>query len=287
MRLQNGFAEDTIVSSTKGEVRVIVCCGKVELEEEKPGQYKVISNIDGFKYPPSGRFFSKGKEDILKILESANDNGYDMILRFEKVRKKGVDNNIPIEQLVADMGTAKENIFKTFTGIYNIKEDKWIAFGEVDPSNDTDMLNNVVKGAISGSRESITEDSFFGGGESNQEEVNTRVTNYVEDKGRDRRTYLAKAFLFVKKCEDKYGFSLKDNEARIKIADELVGIIDNAYKFISGDAGNINYNSYKYEELCEFLIKYEELVDNLNKERLANFKDWRNEFAKLIGSLNK
>lgn len=288
MRLQQGFAEDAIMSADKGEVKVIVASGRVKLTEEKPEQYKVSTEIDGFKFPPSGRFFSKGKEDILEILKTASDNGYEMILRYEKVRKKEVDNNVPIEKLTANMDKARESIFKAFTGIYNVQKNEWISFGEINPSNDTATLRQVVQDALAGSRESLNSDSFFGTEEGSKEVNNQCSSNiiYGNMNEEDRLSYLLKAFFFVKSCEYKYGMNIKSNAARAKVAEELISLVDNAYKFVEKEE-SVNYNSFRYKYLYEAMIKYEEVMENLNEENLSNMKIWKANFAKLIGELNK
>lgn len=288
MRLQQGFAEDAIMSADKGEVKVIVASGRVKLTEEKPEQYKVSTEIDGFKFPPSGRFFSKGKEDILEILKTASDNGYEMILRYEKVRKKEIDNNIPIEELTVDMGKARDSIFKAFAGIYNIQKNEWISFGEINPSDDTEALKQVVKSALAGSRENLNSNSFFGTEEGSKEVNNQCSSNiiYGNMNEEDRLSYLLKAFFFVKSCEDKYGMNIKSNAARAKVAEELISLVDNAYKFVEKEE-SVNYNSFRYKYLYEAMIKYEEVMENLNEENLSNMKIWKANFAKLIGELNK
>lgn len=286
MRLQHGFAEETVMTPNKGEIKLAVACGRVELVEEKPEQFKVVTNVDGFKFPPGGRFFSRGNEDILKILRTASENGYDMILRYERVRKKEVSNDIPIEELIVDMSTAQKSIFKSFAGIYNVKDGRWISFGESNPEEDPETIKQVVNNAVSGSRSDLTADSFFNS--NNSEEVANTDTGTIQQSSmlvndKDKKLqYLSELFFLIRNNEDKHSFSINSNYARVKLAKELLNLLDNAYKFITKEEV-VNYNSFKYEQLFSILVRYEDTISPLNKENISNFKEWYNDFSRLIG----
>lgn len=286
--LEHSFARDTFKTESKGEVVVMVTCGKVKVENTgKNNIWKVKTQTNISKYSTGGTFFTGGYEDILHVLQTAQEQNYEVICRYEKVRKEDIDKDIPIADLTVDQMTAKENIYLVFSGIYDVNNEKWVLTGQAatNPDNDTENLKNAVHQALNGIREQVNTESFFANpNEKVEVENNSKNTINNTNTGRDKNSYLLDLMFFVKECETKYDFNFKDNNIRFKIANDILQIIDASYKVLH-DKEEIDYSSLLYNDLYENFIRYETLFEQLTKENIQNMKDYANRYIDFIKNI--
>lgn len=289
--LEHSFARDTFKTESKGEVMVMVTCGKVKVENTgKNNIWKVKTQTNISKYSTGGTFFTGGYEDILNVLQTAQEQDKEVICRYEKVRKEDIDKDIPIADLTVDQMTAKENIYLVFSGIYDVNNGKWILTGQAvtNPDNDTENLKNAVHQALNGIREQVDTESFFAKPSketTNGENNNVNIVNNT-DTTRNKNSYLLDLVFFVKECETKYDFNFKDNNIRFKVANDILQIIDASYKIIYDDA-EVNYSSELYNDLYENFIRYETLFEQLTKENIQNMKDYANKYVDFVKTIKE
>lgn len=264
MELKQIFSQFQITDTPKGDVKVMIIAGIPSLNVSKKGSVKVEIESEFAKQKVSGYCFSGSA--LVEILGKAEETQTPVIIRIEKQRKKDVDKDLSIVELSKDMATGQKNIITSIVGVYDINNSKWILEGNhADVKKDTDIINETLKSILEGSnKETVDVDSFF---EVKQKEVHIpNPTNF------DKQSQLVTMLFTVKEAENKYGYELED-ETRQDIAIKILKLADEIQKLIK-QADYVDYKDFSHNRARYMIFSYERLYRNLDKENVANIKDW-------------
>lgn len=122
---------------------------------------KSKEGIDLFYYGYLNKDFDK---DIYKIVEKAANENINLLMRFERMRKKDSDPNLTIEEATKDMNAGRKNTFKVLTAIYDFNNNSWLHTSNKisDPANDPVEVKTWMETWVLGSaKESVSVDEFY------------------------------------------------------------------------------------------------------------------------------
>ena len=164
-----------------------------------------------------GFYYDNGDSSIIKILEYAAENGENVIGRFE--RKRTQDNyDEDIEAILEKgMSYARDNIVRTFVGLYNQANDSWILTSEAlsspeeDPSEVLDFVKRMKSYSNSTDATMSDEDveNMFNVKQTN-EVSSTKFFNKPNKDFYDKQNLLIMYF-FVAGENKKYSLELPEN----------------------------------------------------------------------------
>lgn len=271
MKLTECFLVDKIYNTPlNGEISTFFVCGKPEIIATKnPKSFMVKIAIALTDNPFSGYLFSDSI--IYQLIQKAIETDSYVLLRFEKIRKKNVDINIPILDICKDLNIAKQNINKNVAGIYDFNSNKWIlndtALGKVEDDDET--VKALIEKARSGmSQENINTEIFFNTVSNTPVEVKP-----VTPKNFDRQNALITFYYFIIDCEKKYNYNLDDNQRKV-LAKKILDVADNIQKLIL-NSNQVNYKDYSHTRARFLVFSFEEKIKNLTENELHNIKDWQ------------
>lgn len=271
MKLTECFLVDKIYNTpSNGEISTYFVCGKPELIATKnPKSFMVKIEINLTDKPFSGYLFSDSV--LYQLIQKAIETDSYVLLRFEKVRKKNVDINIPILNLCKDLNIAKENINKYVAGIYDFNFNKWVlndnALGKVE--DDDESVKALIEKARSGmTQENVNTELFFNTVSNEPAEVKP-----VTPKNFDKQNALITFYFFIIDCEKKYNYTLDDKQRKV-LAKKILDVADNIQKLIL-NSNQINYKDYSHTRARFLIFSFEEKIRNLTEQELHNIKDWQ------------
>ena len=274
MKLTECFLVDKIYKTPlNGEISTYFVCGKPEIiATTNPKSFKIEIKIALTDNPFSGYLFSDSI--VYQLIQKAIETDSYVLLRFEKVRKKEVDVNIPILEISKKIDIAQKNINKYVVGIYDFKNNKWIlndnALGNVEEDDET--VKALIEKARSGmTQENINAETFFNVNTSNENEF--VEIKPVVPKNFDRQNALITFYYFIIDCEKKYNYTLNDNQRKV-LAKKILDVADNIQKLILNN-NQVNYKDYSHTRARFLVFSFEEKIRNLTEQELHNIKDWQ------------
>ena len=197
-----------VPTESNGTVQVSLASGipKVERNGSKSVRVSVKPNIA--PKPLGGYIFDD--TDVIKIIDKAIETQSQVLLRFEKRRKKGQPLDVPLQTLTPDMGTAAKNVNNALVGVYDFNNEKWILSSNyAKPENDPEELTNFIK-EVREKGEDVNVDDFF------TEKVKTENGTVSNTITFDKQKALLEMYYFIKKEETKNNIDLGEETRSFK-----------------------------------------------------------------------
>lgn len=264
-KLKEFFKSTVINTPTKGEVVTTIVIGVPEIQPSKNPQSAKVTIKPGRAENGLGGYYIR-ESNVGKVIEKAADEGHQIIMRVEKIRKDGIDINIPIAELTPDMGTARKNVINSLTGIYDVNNNKWIlnGVGHSNPDEDTQEMKDVISVALAGYAGEVNVDDFF--------KPRETTPNIPKPIGFDYQNAVTTMYYHVIELEKKYGYELKDDVRKV-ITKKLIGLADELQKVIRR-ADVIDYSDYSHTRARFLIFNYETHVSNLDKKAMKDLSKW-------------
>lgn len=244
---------------TKGDV-IIEFVSAVPTITPTGKSYKVEMKPEHLKFGVSG--YVPAESELGEIFRRASETKTVILARFEKHRKKGVDVNIPIEELTADMNTARENINKSFCGVYNKNTKKWdMMGGDYSPENDTEEMIKCVE-SLTREFEKLDVDGFF----------EEKKAPTIKSDNFDRSQVVMTLYYTLIDYENKNGFELTE-EHRRAVTTKLLKLCDEIQKAIL-KSDQVDYRDYSHVRARFLVFSYAEKVEPITPEVINNINGW-------------
>lgn len=266
MRLNEGFTGLGLFDTEKkGEVYVTLASGVPSVSTVGKSNLITVQPSNA-KLPIKGYSLKNG--NLEKIIMKAAEDGSQLLMRFEKQRKRGVDNSIPMSELTPDMATARKNVVNSCVGVYDINNKKWIIEGGYsDPNSDGEEAGKFINWICSGAKEEVNLDEFFEKKEAPKATAPNPTTF-------DKQQAVLSIYFWLMSCEEKYKFTLKE-EGRRSLTVKLLKLTDKLYELLKDtDINHINYGEYTNTRSRFALFKYGEEVNPLNEEAIKQINNW-------------
>lgn len=130
------------------ETKTSIAIGKVsQIKTVGDNNLRVIVKPAGAKYDFSG--FVNENTPVAKLLQQAKEKDVPVCVRFDKKRKKGINPKTPIDELIVDASTARDNIVNVIAGVYNFNNEDWILTNDAisNPDDDPDYVSSELSKA--------------------------------------------------------------------------------------------------------------------------------------------
>lgn len=265
-------------TETKGDVVVTLASGKPILEKSRKGVVnKVVIVPERAQYDITGYFLPD--KQLASLLKEAVDNNHDVLLMFEKQRKKGVDESIPIVELSKDTKTAKDKVVNTCVGIYNFTKNTW--FIEGGYSNPEDDKEDILRFVNRIKQEEVDLENFF---DTPREENKVFVPNA---KDFDKKQAILNLYFWLIDTEKKFAYELTEEQRR-SVVEKLLKLSNHLYgkiKQVNTD-DYINYGEYAHTRARMVVFRFGEVVKPLVKSELVNIKQWLKECVEYYEELD-
>lgn len=245
---------------TKGEV-IVEFVSAVPVVTEVKKSYKVDMKPEHLEFGLTGYVFAES--ELGKVFKKAAEDGIVILARFEKSRKKDIDINIPITELTKDLKTARDSISKSFTGIYNENEHKWVMqSGAFQPSMDTPEMQECVENVLVNNHPRIDVDSFF-----DEPKAPT-----IKPDTFDKSQVLATLYYTLIDYENKSDFELTEEQRRA-VTVKLLKLCDEIQKVIL-ESDQVDYRDYSHVRARFLVFSYAEKVEPITQETLQDINGW-------------
>lgn len=259
-----------VPTESNGTVQVSLASGipKVERNGSKSVRVTVKPNIA--PKPLGGYIFDD--TDVIKIIDKAIETQSQILLRFEKRRKKGQPLDVPLSTLTPDMGTAAKNVNNALVGVYDFNNEKWILSSNyAKPENDPEELINFIK-EVKEKGEDVNVDDFF------TEKVKTEngiISNTITF---DKQKALLEMYYFIKKEETKNNIDLGE-ETRRDLAEKLIQVSNKIQQLIT-NSKEVDYKDFPHEKARYLVISYIKEIEPLNDNAIMDINSYRNRIYK-------
>lgn len=219
---------------------------KIEIDLEND---KISGRMGGYCFVDS---------PVYTIVEQAIEKKQPLLMRFEKVRKEGVDKNIPMSELTKDMDTARKNINRRCAGVYNFNSNEWVLNPDSIPTDkDTEEMKAFPKKTLVVEQDTS---NFF---------KNKRPATPINF---DKQVDITATYFFI--SEQLKDLHLEEKQLRF-VTKKLLAVTDHIQMLILG-VKTIDYKSYSRTRARNFVYHYAECVSPLTEDTLQNMSDWQN-----------
>lgn len=272
-RLIGDFSNPGPKREVNGEImrpdaKCTVASVRIKKIDDNNGNMKIDAEADGAKYGLGG--YISSNETVAQVIKDAFERDEVVIVRFEKKRKKNADPLKTIEELTPDMGTAKDNITKIVSGVYNFNAKEWILTREAqtDPAEDPESVIKVINSLSYNSDNFFAEPSAAQTG--NPEGMSPAVN--VNREAENKENALMTMYFFIKEQETKNGYTLPGAKRR-EIAIFLLRIADQLQMNHFG-MDNPSYSAYSHSRARYLLFKWAEEMSPITEEVANDFPTW-------------
>lgn len=257
MKLQYHFLKKDIPTDS-GEVAVILASGTPSIGKVKNKSALIEIDLENEKISGKMGGYCFTDSPVYKVVEQAIEKKEPLLMRFEKVRKDGVDKNIPMSELTKDMETGRKNINRRCAGVYNFNTNEWVLNPEsLSTEKDTDDMKAFPKKTLVVEQDTS---NFF--------ETQRPATPINFDKQVD----ITATYFFV--SEQLKDLHLEEKQLRF-ITQKLIAVTDHIQMLILG-VKTIDYKSYSRMRARNFVYHYAEVVSPLSEDTLQEITDWQN-----------
>ena len=249
-----------VLNSPKNGEVIVEFVSAVPVITPKGKSYLVEMKPEHLQFGVSG--YVPAESELGEIFRRASETKTVILARFEKHRKKGVDVNIPIEELTANMNIARENINKSFCGVFNKNTNKWdMMGGDFPPENDTEEMIQCVRD-ITKEFEKLDVDGFF----------EEKKAPTIKSDDFDKSQVVMTLYYTLIDYENKNGFSL-DEEQRRAVTVKLLKLCDEIQKVIL-KSDQVDYRDYSHVRARFLVFSYAEKIEPITPEVLNNINNW-------------
>lgn len=250
------------------ETTTSIAIGKISrLDEVGKNNLKLTLKVSGAKYDFSG--FLNDNTPVAGLLKQAKEEDLVICARFEKKRKKGVDPTLPIADITVDASTAKDNIVKVVSGVYNFNTEEWILTDDAvsnpaeDPANVKTELDNA----------SYSTEGFFSSTSTSSSAPKVPTTDV------DRKAnHLISMYSYASEHNQENKLDFDDNALKILASYMLTACDQLQMKSYSLEAPN--YSDYSHTKARGMLFSWMKL-NPLSKEIMTTkgaFNTWITRF---------
>lgn len=252
-------------------VKVSVAAAMVKSIDENNGNANVVFSVEGAKYTLSG--YVNTQETAFKIIEEAYEKKVPVAVRLERKRKKHVAPDRDINEITVDMNIARENITKTFVGVYDYHTEKWILTREAQSNPDEDDPS-ILSGLNS---VNVNIDNFF----SNPAQPNNGpIVSNANKELENKENALMNMYFFVIEQAREQKVKL-DNPTAKAMAVKLLEIA-NYLQVQMFELEAPVYSAYSHTRARYVVFKVVEVFAKINDNTIKDLNSWSKKVA--VGS---